>query len=73
MTHLHLADLKEPVPCLRRASLRTGELESRHKKVAYHRHCGRSAKSLWWNCRNGHLPTQGLDDFKQSFLEARIQ
>ena len=47
MTNLRVAHLKKPVPCLSRASVREDELESRGEKVAYHRHCGRSAESLW--------------------------
>jgi len=73
MTHVHLADLEKPLPCLSRASVRPGELESRDRKVAYHRRCGRSAESLWGRGQNGHLPAQNFDDFKESFLETPIQ
>ena len=73
MTHLHVAHYKKPAAGVSRASARAGEVECRHKTIVYHRHCGRSAESLWGNCRDGHVPAQDLDDFKESFLKTPIQ
>jgi len=73
MTHLHVAHVKKPAARVSRASVRAGELESRYKEVAHLRHCGRSAESLWGNCRNGHVSAQDLDDFKESFLGTPIR
>jgi hypothetical protein len=72
MTRLQVAHLEKLVPRASRASVRADVLESRHNKVANHRHCGRSAESSTGNCRNGHVPEQDLDDFKESFLKTPI-